>query len=68
MSLSSLTQAHGVRPSLLVGDREEFRLAERVGIAFSSIISPLMVGPMRKYRPIAAGEVARQMVALQDFS
>lgn len=53
---------HIFRPSLLVGDRAEFRPGERVGIAISRVVAPLLVGALRKYRPIAAETVARAMV------
>lgn len=49
------------RPSILTGDREESRPAERLGIIATSLLAPLMVGPARRYRPIAARVVARAM-------
>ncbi len=52
---------HIFRPSLLLGDREEFRLGERFGSALSSKLLPLFSGPLRKYRPIEAAAVARAM-------
>lgn len=52
------------RPSLLLGERSEQRTAERVGSAFARPLSPLFVGPLRKYRPIEAALVARAMVAV----
>lgn len=50
------------RPSLLAGDRPEHRPAERFGLAVASGVSLALVGPMRKYRPIAAATVAEAMV------
>lgn len=52
---------HLFRPSILTGDRGESRPAERMGILVGSLLSPLMVGPARRYRPIAAAVVARAM-------
>lgn len=55
-----------VRPSFLVGAREEFRLGERVGLA---TVAPLLKGlgaiasGMKKYAPIRAEEVARALVS-----
>jgi uncharacterized protein YbjT (DUF2867 family) len=46
------------RPSLLVGDRAEARLGERVGIKVFSALAPLMIGPARKIRPVEAETVA----------
>jgi len=50
------------RPSLLVGDRAEARVGERVGLAVFSALAPLMIGPARKVRPVEAKAVARAMV------
>ncbi len=53
---------HIFQPSLLLGDRAESRLAERVGIGAFAAIAPLLVGRARKYRPIAADDVAKAMI------
>ncbi len=55
---------HLLRPSLLTGDRTEFRPAEQLGALVGSLLAPLMVGPLRRHRPIPAATVARAMVAL----
>ena len=53
---------HIFQPSFLVGDREQSRAAERIGIRLFQGISPLLIGPARKYRPIAAATVAQAML------
>ena len=53
-----------LRPSILTGKRKEFRLGEKVGIGFATLFAPLMIGNLRKYRPIKAETVARAMIAL----
>lgn len=50
------------RPSLLVGERQEWRPGEKLGILLSQLIAPLLVGALRKYRPIEADSVAAAMV------
>lgn len=50
------------RPSLLLGTRTEFRLGERVAEVVAWPVSRLLLGPLRKYRPIAALDVARAML------
>jgi uncharacterized protein YbjT (DUF2867 family) len=52
---------HIFRPSLLLGEREEFRLGEKVAIMLSPILSLAMIGGLRKYRPIQANNVAKAM-------
>lgn len=56
------------RPALLLGDRAEVRIGERVAEAVLRPIAPLMLGPLRRYRPVQAADVARAMIrcALAD--
>ena len=53
---------HIFRPSILLGERAEVRTGEQAGIAVMRGMSFAMLGPLRKYRPIAAATVARAMV------
>lgn len=53
-----------VRPSLLLGDRNEFRMGEKVAAFIMKIATPLMLGPAQKYRPIEAKTVAKAMLQL----
>ena len=50
------------RPSLLLGERGEYRRAEHLAIVFGRAASPLLAGPLRRYRPIEARTVAACMV------
>jgi uncharacterized protein YbjT (DUF2867 family) len=50
------------RPSMLLGRRKEFRLAERIGQTGMKLSSPLLAGKWKKYRAIAAREVAAAMI------
>lgn len=52
---------HIMRPSLLLGDREETRLGETLGEVALKAVSFLMVGKLRNYRAIKAADVARAM-------
>ncbi len=67
LSMPHLKHASAVRPSLLLGERTEQRYAEQIGIILSKAISPLLVGKLRKYRPVLAKTVAQQMINLQVF-
>ena len=53
---------HIFRPSFLLGERAEARVGERLGIAMFSALTPLMIGPARRVRPVEAKVVARGMV------
>lgn len=50
-----------LRPSMLLGDREEFRLGEKIGTVLSAVLSPLLFGSLRKYHGINAFDVAKAM-------
>lgn len=53
-----------VRPSFLVGQRTEKRSGEATAIAIGRLARPLMLGPLRRYRPIDASVVAGALVRL----
>ena len=57
-----IDRSYFFRPSLLLGERVEFRLGERIGMAVAALIAPLLVGRLRRYRPIEADAVAAAMV------
>ena len=50
-----------VRPSLITGNRNEFRLGEMLGAKALSVINPLLVGPLKKVRSIPAEHIALAM-------
>lgn len=54
---------HVFRPSILLGERKEFRLAESIGKGVMQSLSALFAGNMKKYRGIDAADVARAMAA-----
>jgi len=54
---------HIFRPSLLLGNRQEFRLGERIAQVVVKATSFLLIGAWRKYKPIQAADVAKSMVA-----
>lgn len=53
-----------VRPSMLLGDRKEFRLGESIGKIVMKLISILFIGKFNKYKAIEASTVARAMIEL----
>ena len=55
-----------MRPSFLLGNRKEKRLGEKFGIILFKLLTPILVGPLRKMRPIRAEIVAKAMVKLAN--
>lgn len=55
---------HILRPSLLLGERGEARSGEDIAQKLSPYLSPLLAGPLSRYRPIPADEVADAMLSL----
>ena len=53
-----IKSVHIMRPSMLLGDRKEFRLGEKIGKGFMSVLSFLMPA---KYKAIQARDVAKAM-------
>ena len=55
-----------VRPSLLLGPRSEFRFGERFAQFFMVLFSFLMVGNLKKYKPIHDFKVAKAMISISN--
>ena len=47
-----------LRPSLLLGDRDEFRFGEKAAEVLSTLVSPLWRGKLARYQPVSADQVA----------
>ncbi len=57
-------ELHFLRPSLLLGDRRDFRLGERLAILLAPVYAPLLLGSFKKYRPVSAERVAHTLVGI----
>ena len=55
-----------MRPSFLLGDRKEKRVGEKIGIFVFKLISPLLLGPLKKMKPIHSEIVARLMIKVAN--
>lgn len=53
---------HILRPSLLLGARSEKRPGEALAQRLAPALSRLCVGPLARYRPVNAGEVAEALL------
>lgn len=52
------------RPSLILGKRKEKRRGEKVATLFSYFLSFLLLGPLKKYKPIHARTIAQGMLKI----
>jgi uncharacterized protein YbjT (DUF2867 family) len=55
-----------LRPSFLLGDRKVLRVGEKIGIFFFKLITPILIGPLTKMKPIAADTVAEAMIKIAN--
>ncbi len=55
-----------MRPSFLLGERQEERIGEKFGIIIFKFLTPILIGPIRKMRPIQSEIVARAMIKLAN--
>jgi uncharacterized protein YbjT (DUF2867 family) len=53
-----------MRPSFLMGNRKEKRASETIGIFVFKLLSPLLLGPLKKMKPIHSETVAKAMIAI----
>ena len=51
-----------MRPSFLMGNRKEKRVGEQIGVFVFKLLSPLLLGPIKKMRPIHSETVAKAMI------
>lgn len=50
-----------LRPSLIDGQRNEYRLGEKIGKIAMGILNPFLIGDYKKYRSIHPGKIAKCM-------
>ena len=55
-----------MRPSFLLGERQEERFGEKFGIIIFKLLTPILIGPFRKMRPIQSEIVAKAMIKLAN--
>ncbi len=60
----ALPTVHILRPSMLLGSRDERRVGEAIGQVAFRALGPLLIGGARKYRGITGETVARALLAL----
>jgi uncharacterized protein YbjT (DUF2867 family) len=55
-------KAYFLRPSMLTGDRKEFRLGEKIGIAVMKVFDIFLLGSLSHYHSIHGKNVAKAML------
>ena len=55
-----------LRPSMIGGNRNEFRIAEKIGSILMKVLNPIFIGTLRKYRIIDADIIANAMIELAN--
>lgn len=55
-----------LRPSLIIGNRNESRILEKIGAALFKVLGFLLIGPLKKYRAIEADSIAAAMIHLDN--
>ena len=55
-----------LRPSFLMGDRKDIRVGEKIGILTFRLLSPLLIGPLKKMKPINSEKVAKAMIKIAN--
>ncbi|KAA5537228.1 NAD(P)H-binding protein [Taibaiella lutea] len=63
ISVIKFDSTHFYRPSILIGKRKEPRTMEQIGVAAMKVVNPFLFGGAKKYRSIAAADVAKAMIA-----
>ncbi len=51
-----------VRPSLIMGERQERRLGEKIAMTLMPLLNPLLIGKLRKYRGVAAERIVATLI------
>lgn len=57
-----------LRPSFIMGERKEFRLGEKVALIVLKLVTPLMLGGLKKYRGINASDIAAKMISSANLN
>jgi len=55
-----------MRPSFLLGKRKVERVGEKFGIIIFKLLTPILIGPLRKMRPIESEKIAKAMIKLAN--
>lgn len=61
-----IEKTHVLQPSIIGGDRQEKRIGEKIGLVVLSLLQPLFLGRLKKYRITKAEDIAQAMINLAN--
>lgn len=61
-----LPKIHFVQPSVILGERKEFRLVELIGKGLMRALFFIWKGPLKEYKPIQAADISKAMIWLAN--
>lgn len=64
---ANIPNTYILRPSLILGSRKEQRKAEELATKVTYFCKPLFIGPLRKFKPISAHQIAFAMILLPNM-
>lgn len=62
----NINHTHIVQPALILAERKEKRVSEKIGSVVMAVLNPLLWGNLKKYRSIKAATIARAMLWLNN--
>ncbi len=62
VSKLGFSSVYWIRPSLLLGERDEHRAGEAWAQRLAPLFSPVLAGPLRQFRPVTAADVASHIM------
>jgi len=62
----NIKNTYVLRPSMIGGNRNEFRITEKIGSILMKVLNPIFIGTLRKYRIIDADIIANAMIELTN--
>lgn len=63
---TNVSKTHILQPSLIVAERNDGRIMEKLASGFMKLLNPLLYGKAAKYRSIKAGNIAKAMIWLAN--
>ena len=61
-----ITNTYILQPSIIGGNREEKRIAEKIGLVIFKVIQPFFFGKLKKYKITEAEHIAQAMINLAN--